>query len=115
MCAVWLTSTPLNFLVNLRIGWNALKDYQAITHLNVDSIAKKLLPRASMAQWMEKKDDWQGIVVELRYFLKLKAERDLTRPHVVHALLVTSGDVEFINDVMFAGHLDWCIPLDNSV
>ena len=106
MCAVWLTSTSLNFpvTVNLRMGWNALKDCPAIRYLNVGSLAKKLLPRASMAKWMEKKDDWQGIVVELRYFLKLKAERDLTRPRVVHALFMTTGDVKLINDVMLAGN-----------
>ena len=90
--------------VTLRIGWNALKDCLAIRYVNVERLAQKLLPRESMAEWMEKKDNWQGIVVELLYFLKLKAERDLTRPRVVHALFVAAGDVEFINDVMSAGN-----------
>ena len=87
------------------MGWNALKDCSAIRYLNVENLARKLVPRESMAKWMEKKDNWQGIVDELRYFLKLKAERDLTRPRVVHALLVTAGNVEFINEVMSAGNV----------
>ena len=81
-----------------------MKDYPAIRYLNVESLAKKLLRHESMAKWMEKKDNWQGIVDELRYFLKLKAEGDLTRPRVVHALLVTTGNAEFINGVMLAGN-----------
>ena len=88
------------------MGWNALKDCPAIRYLNVDSFARKLVPHESMAKWMEKKDNWQGIVDELRYFLKLKAERDLTRPRVVHALLVTAGNLGFIHDVMSAGNCD---------
>ena len=98
---------PFNFHsveVNLRIGWNALKDCLAIRYVNIERLAQKLIPRKSMAEWMEKKDNWERIVVELRYFLKLKAERHLTRPRVVHALLVTAGDVEFINNVMSAGN-----------
>ena len=89
------------------MGWNALKDCPTIRYLNVESLAGKLLRRESMAEWMEKKDNWQGIVDELRYFLKLKAERDLTRACVVHALLATAGNgnVEFINDVMSAGNV----------
>ena len=100
------TYIPLAFPVtdNLRSGWNALKDCLAIKYLNVGSLAKKLLPHASVTKWMEKKDDWQGVMKELRYFLKLKAERDLTRPRVVHALFVTAGDLEFINNVMLAGN-----------
>ena len=90
--------------VNLGTGWNALKDCLAIRYVNVERLAQKLLPHEPMAEWMEKKDNWQGIVVELRYFLKLKAERHLTRPRVVHALFVTAGDVEFINGVMSAGN-----------
>ena len=81
-----------------------MKDCLAIRYVNVERLAQKLLPRESIAEWMKKKDNWQGIVVELRYFLKLKAERCLTRPRVVHALLVTAGDAEFINDVMSAGN-----------
>ena len=94
--------------VNLRTGWNALKDCLAIRYVNVERLAQKLLSRESMAEWKEMKDNWQGIVEELCYFLKLKAERELTRTRVVHALLVTDGDVEFINDVMSAGNpLGW--------
>ena len=89
----------------LRIGWNALKDCLAIRYVNIERLAQKLLPHESMAEWTEKKDNWQGIVEELRYFLKLKAERELTRPRVVHALLVTAGDVEFMNDVVSAGNV----------
>ena len=93
------------------MGWNALKDCTAIRYLNVESLAKKLLQRESMTKWMEKKDNWQGIVEELRYVLKLKAERDLTRPRVVHALLVTAGNVHFIHNVMSAGNASWGNPL----
>ncbi len=89
----------------LRIGWNALKDCLAIRYVNVERLAQKLLPRESMAEWTKKKDNWHGIVEELRYFLKLKAERQLTRPRVVHALLATGGDAEFINDVLSAGNV----------
>ena len=97
---------PLNFPVtdNLRNGWNALKDCQAIRCLNVESLAKKLLPCVSVAKWMEKKDNWCMIMAELQYFLQQQAARPLLRPRVVHALLVTAGDVEFVNDVMFAGN-----------
>ena len=96
-----------NFSVTdkLRIGWNALKDCLAIRYVNVETLAQKLLPHESIAAWKEKKDNWQGIVVELCYFLKLKAERELTRPRVVHALLVADGDAEFINNVMSAGNV----------
>ena len=80
-----------------------MKDCLAIRYVNIERLAQKLLPHESIAEWKEK-DNWQGIVVELRYFLKLKAERCLTRTRVVHALLVTDGDVEFINDVMSAGN-----------
>ena len=82
-----------------------MKDCLAIRYVNVERLAQKLLPRESMAEWKEKKDNWQGIMEEMRYFLKLKAERELTRPRVVHALLVTDGDVEFINNVMSAGNV----------
>ena len=81
-----------------------MKDCLAIRYVNVERLAQKLLSRESMAEWKEMKDNWQGIVEELGYFLKLKAERELTRTRVVHALLVTDGDVEFINDVMSAGN-----------
>ena len=91
--------------VHLRVGWNTLKDFQAIKNLDVDSIASKLLPHDSLAKWMEKKDNWCGTVKELRYFLKQKAEQELTRPHVVHALFVAAGDVQFINDVLLAGKI----------
>ena len=91
--------------VNLRTGWNALKDCPSIKYLKVESLAKKLVSHESMAEWTEKKDTWRGIAVELRYFLKLEAERNLTRPRVVHALFVTDGNVEFIHDVMSAGNV----------
>ena len=112
-CTALAPVYPFNFHsveVSLRIGWNALKDCLAIRYVNVERLAQKLLPHESMAEWMEKKDNWQGIVVELRCFLKLKAERHLTRPRVVHALLVAGGDVEFINDVMSAGKPLGCFP-----
>ena len=112
-CTVYAPVYPFNFhsvAVNLQIGWNALKDCLAIRYVNVERLAQKLLPRESMAEWMKKKDNWQGIVVELHYFLKLKAERHLTRPRVVHGLFVTGGDVEFINDVMSAGKPLGCFP-----
>ena len=89
----------------MRVGWNTLKDCQAIKYLNVESLARKLLPRDSMAKWMEKKDNWRGIVKVLRYFLKQKAERHLTRPCVVYALFQAGGDAKFIDDVMFAGKM----------
>ena len=89
--------------VNLGTGWYTLKDCPSIRYVNVERLAQKLLPRESIAEWKEK-DNWQGIVVELRYFLKLKAERCLTRTRVVHALLVTDADVEFINDVISTGN-----------
>ena len=89
--------------VHLRVGWNFLKECQAIKYLNVESFARKLLPRESMAKWMEKKDNWCGIVKELCYFLKQKAERELSRPRVVYALFEAGGDAKFIGDVMFAG------------
>ena len=82
-----------------------MKDCQDIKYFNVESIARKLLPRDSMVMWMEKKDNWHGIVRELRYFLKTKAERELTRPRVVFALFEAAGDVKFIDDVMFAGKM----------
>ena len=112
-CTAHAPVYPFNFhsvAVNLQIGWNALKDCLAIRYLNVERLAKKLLPRESMAEWTNKKDNWQGIMEELRYFLKLKAERELTRPRVIHALLVTGGDVDFINDVMSAGKPLGCFP-----
>ena len=96
-------STYIPVRCSLRVGWNTLKDNQAIKYLNIDSIARKLLPPDAMAKWRKEKDNWWGIVEELRYFLKRKAERHLTRPRVVHALFVAAGDVQFINDVLLAG------------
>ena len=82
-----------------------MKECQAIKYLNVESFARKLLPRDAMAKWRKEKDNWHGIVKELRYFLKQKAERHLTRPHVVYALFEAGGDAKFIDDVMFAGKM----------
>ena len=112
-CTAHAPVYPFNFhsvAVTLRTGWNALKDCLAIRYINVERLAQKLLPLQSMAEWMEKKDNWERIVVELCYFLKLKAEKHLTRPRVVHALLVTGGHVKFINDVMSAGKPLGCFP-----
>ena len=92
---------------NLRSGWNALKDCQAVTSVTIDSLAKKLLSRESMNIWIERKDNWQGIIHELCYLLKEKAKRELTRPRVVHALFVAAGNVEFINQILFAGELGY--------
>ena len=58
-----------------------------------------------MAKWRKEKDNWHGIMKELRYFLKQKAERELTRPHVVYAMFQSAGDAKFIDDVMFAGKM----------
>ena len=91
--------------VHLRVGWNTLKDCQAIKYLNVERIARKLLPPDSMAKWRKEKDNWHGIVKELRYFLTQKAERKLTRPHVAYALFEAGGDAKFIDNVIFAGKM----------
>ena len=107
MCAVWITRILLFYPVNinLRVGWNTLKDCQAVKYLNVASLARKLLRHAydAMTKWNKEKDNWQRIMEELRYFLKQKAERDLTRPRVVHALFVAAGDIQFVTKVMLAG------------
>ena len=106
VCAVQITRISY-FLhavkVNVRGGWNTLKDCQAIKYINVEILARKLLPYDAMVKWRKEKDKWLRIMEELRYFLKQKAERDLTRPRVVHALFVATGDVQFINDVLLAG------------